>query len=50
MASKPIVRNRELALYLGVGLWLAGAVLLYDAYNARGKDKPWPMRVAGALL
>jgi len=49
MASKPLLRNRDLALYLGLGLWLAGSVLLYDAYNARGRDKPWPLRVAGVL-
>lgn len=46
--SRPLVPDRALALYGGIGLWLAGTVLLWDYY--RGRSKPWPLRIAGAVL
>ncbi len=45
--SKPLVANRDLALYLGLGAWLAGIVLLWDAYENRGQERPKVFRLAG---
>lgn len=47
--GRPLVRNRDTALYLGLALWLAGGVLLWDAWENRGQQRPIIMRVAGAL-
>jgi hypothetical protein len=47
--KRPLVRNRDLALYGGLALWLAGAVLLKDAYERRGKGRPAALRVVGAF-
>jgi hypothetical protein len=49
MNGRPLVRDRDTALYLGLGLWIAGAVLLWDAWEHRGKRRPLVMRVAAAL-
>lgn len=40
------IQNRKYEILIGVILFLAGALLVYDAYDARGKKMPWP---AGAL-
>lgn len=45
-----IVRSRETALWLGIACWLAGAVLLRDAFEARGRSRPKAFRVANALI
>lgn len=34
-------------LVIGIILFIAGAMLLWDAWNGRGKDAPWPI---GAIL
>jgi hypothetical protein len=36
------IQNRALEILIGVVLFLAGALLVYDAYDARGKKLPWP--------
>lgn len=33
--------DRQTALWLGVGCYVLGSWLLFDAYEARGKAKPW---------
>lgn len=48
--TKPLVRNRDAALYGGVALWVIGAVLLWDAWEHRGRDRPWAFRFVGAAL
>jgi hypothetical protein len=37
------------ALYGGLALTLAGALLLHDAWEARGRVRPWLMRVVGIV-
>lgn len=37
----PKVRNRTHALLGGYALVAAGAWLLYDAYERRGRKRPW---------
>jgi len=36
------INNRKVEIILGVILFLVGALLLYDAFDARGKKMPWP--------
>lgn len=40
------IKDRRVEITLGIFLFLAGALLLYDAFDARGKKLPWP---AGAI-
>lgn len=41
---RPVIRNRRHALVLGyVGL-LVGAFAMYDAYERRGKERPFASR------
>lgn len=37
------MQNRALETILGLALVLVGCLLLYDAWDARGKKMPWPM-------
>lgn len=39
--SRPVVRDARTAQLLGVACVVAGSLLLYDAYEARGRTKPW---------
>jgi hypothetical protein len=41
---KPWVANRSVALWGGVGAYLLGSVLLYDAYERRGRERPFLLR------
>ena len=41
-----LLKNRKHEIILGAILFLVGALLLYDAFDARGKRMPWP---AGAV-
>lgn len=40
------MQNRVLEILIGVVLFMTGALLVYDAYDGRGKKLPWP---AGAV-
>lgn len=42
--SRPVVRDAGRAKMLGVVCIVAGSWLLYDAYEARGKSKPYAMK------
>lgn len=46
---RPTVRDRDLALYGGVALSLAGAFLLRDAWERRGRKRPALMKVFGLV-
>lgn len=49
-AIKPrghFIQNRAAEILVGVVLFLIGALLIFDAFDARGKKVPWP---AGAVL
>jgi hypothetical protein len=39
--SRPLVADKRLALMLGVAFYVAGSVLLWDAYEARGSGRPF---------
>lgn len=36
------IQDRKTEIILGIILFLVGALLLYDAFDARGKKVPWP--------
>jgi hypothetical protein len=36
------VRNRKAEIAIGIVLFLVGALLLWDAFDGRGKKLPWP--------
>ena len=36
------IKDRRLEIFVGFFLFLTGALLLYDAFNGRGKPLPWP--------
>jgi hypothetical protein len=40
----PMIKNRRYALVLGYGGIIVGAVALYDAYEKRGKERPFLAR------
>jgi uncharacterized membrane protein HdeD (DUF308 family) len=46
-SRRPLVANRTTALAVGWVLFLAGAFLLYDAFDGRGEHVPWPL---GAVM
>lgn len=41
---RPMIRSRRTALLIGYGGILLGSVALYDAYEGRGKDRPFATR------
>lgn len=41
---KPLIRDRRMALLIGYGGVLVGAYALYDAYECRGKERPFGAR------
>lgn len=44
MSKRPVVRNRNTALWGGIALLIAGSWLLYDAYEGRGRQRPFAVR------
>jgi hypothetical protein len=44
VSRKPLVADRQMALLLGVSFFIAGAVLLYDAHEGRGRERPFWLR------
>lgn len=45
MARQIVVHDRRLALWGGVAAIVAGSLLLHQAYEARGKSRPWAIRL-----
>lgn len=43
--SGPTVPDRRTALLAGVGCVVLGAWLIYDAYDARGRQRPFWLRL-----
>lgn len=39
--TRPIVRDRDAALWGGILALCVGSFLLYDAYEARGRSRPF---------
>lgn len=40
--SGHFMKNRGAEIVLGIVLFMVGCLLLYDAFDARGKKMPWP--------
>jgi uncharacterized membrane protein HdeD (DUF308 family) len=38
---KPIFQSSQTSLILGIGASIAGVWLIYDAFDGRGKDRPF---------
>lgn len=36
------MQNRRMEIALGLLAFVIGCILIYDAYDARGKRMPWP--------
>lgn len=45
MSARPYVGDRRVSLLGGLALVVAGAFLLRDAYERRGKSRPWALRL-----
>lgn len=37
-------RNRKVQIGVGVGLFIAGSLLIKDAYDGQGVEMPWAFR------
>lgn len=47
-ADQPFIKNANVAKWTGAILMIAGAFVLYDAYEGRGDDKPfWTKLIPG---
>jgi len=44
MSRRPWVADRRTALWGGVALTVAGALLLWDAHERRGVERPFALR------
>jgi hypothetical protein len=42
--SRPVLRDRRTEQYLGIAGIVIGSALLYDAYENRGRSRPWWLR------
>lgn len=42
--SRPVIPDRRTAQLAGVALIVLGAYCLYDAYDARGRQRPFALR------
>lgn len=45
MSGRPFIADPRRGLWLGVALWAAGALVLWDVYERRGYKKPAPLRL-----
>ena len=45
MTRQPLVRDRRQAQLMGVVFVCVGSYLLYDAYEARGRQRPFVARL-----
>lgn len=47
--GRPLLHNRQTALYVGLAAWALGSLLLWDAWENRGKARPFAFKLAGLL-
>jgi|HubBroStandDraft_5_1064220.scaffolds.fasta_scaffold584749_2 hypothetical protein len=40
--SGHFIKDRKVEIVIGLLFFLAGSLLLYDAFDGRGKKMPWP--------
>jgi hypothetical protein len=45
--GRPLLANRDTALYLGLAAWGIGTLLLWDAWENRGRPRPFAFKLAG---
>lgn len=45
---RPLVRDRNAAITLGLLAWLTGTILLWDAFEHRGKGRPLGLKITQA--
>jgi hypothetical protein len=45
MAKQHVIANRQSALMVAVACYVAGSYLLWDAYEGRGRPKPWAFKL-----
>lgn len=45
MSGRPLFRDRDTSLYVGLGLLVWGTLLVYDAYERRGQRRPLMLRL-----
>jgi hypothetical protein len=45
MAKRPVIRDRRLALVIGYVGILGGALALWDAYEGRGRQRPFYVKL-----
>lgn len=43
--SRPVCKDHQTALLLGLALTVAGSLLLYDAFENRGRTRPWALKL-----
>ena len=43
---RPVIADRTHEITLAVALWAAGLYLMWDAWDNRGRRRPWPIRAA----
>lgn len=48
--ARPYVSNRRHAVLLGVGAYVVGSFLLWDAYEHRGRPRPTLAMIWGGLV
>lgn len=46
MSKRPLVKDRRAAQWAGYAFVALGSLLLYDAYERRGRSRPWASRLA----
>jgi hypothetical protein len=42
---KPVIKDRRVALYAGLAAYVLGSMLLWDAYENRGKSRPFATKL-----
>lgn len=43
MKRDTVIRSRGIEVMVGFALFLAGCIVLWDAFDNRGKKMPWPL-------
>jgi hypothetical protein len=50
MGRKPVIADQRTCMYAGLALTAAGAWLLYEAHEKRGKSRPFWLRLFGGWV
>ena len=50
MARQHVIADSQTDRWVGLGLVVLGAYVLYDAHEGRGKDRPFWMRLFGGWV